>query len=295
MLIINNLSKSFGTFNVLNQLNWQIQPSSITGLIGSNGAGKSTLLRCIAAVYDVDQGEVLFEGQSLAADPDLRNQIVFVSDEPFYLNRFNLKEMKNLYKSFFPNFSEEKYQELLQLFRFDENKQIQNFSKGLKRQSGLILALAIQPKLLLMDESFDGLDPLMRLTLKRYLVKTVMDTGMSVVISSHNIRELEDICDHMALLENHSIAFTQSLADLQTNYHKVQLGYNHDIDEVMFKGIDYLNLTITGWIATMVFMGNQQQTMEIIASTEPVLTNPMPISMEEIFVVEMENQVNAKS
>lgn len=293
MLIINNLTKSFGNHVVLERLNWSIQPSSITGLIGSNGAGKSTLLRLIAAVYNSDEGEITYNNQSLVNHPSLRNDIVFVSDEPFYLNRFTLKEMKSFYQSFYPNFDEQKYQKLLTLFRFDENKQIQTLSKGLKRQSGLILALSLNPKLLLLDESFDGLDPLMRLTLKRYLVNEVMDSDLSVIISSHNIRELEDICDHMALLENKHIAFTQSLSDLQTNYHKVQLGYNHDIDEVMFKGIPYLSLDITGRIATMIYTGDSQSVLNELNATNPVLLNPIPISMEEIFVVEMENKAHA--
>ncbi len=293
MLVINNLSKAFGTHQVLENLNWQIKSASITGLIGSNGAGKSTLLRLVAGVYESDEGEISYQDQVLKNRPELRNEIVFVSDEPFYLNRFTLKEMKNFYKSFYPNFNEEKYQQLVKLFKFEETKQIQNLSKGLKRQSGLILALSLEPKLLLLDESFDGLDPLMRLTLKRYLVSEVMDNNMSVIISSHNIRELEDICDHMALLESRQIAFTKSLADLQTNYHKVQLGYDQDIDETMFNHIPYLNLDITGRIATIVYSGESEPVLNAIQQTEPILLNPMPISMEEIFVIEMENKANA--
>ncbi len=283
MLSIRNLGKSFDKVQVLEDLSWDVPDAQILGLIGSNGAGKSTLLRCISQVYEYEKGEVFFNGEAIELQLD---KLFFVSDEPFYLSRFTTAEMKNFYKSFYPKFSDEYYRYLLGVFHFDEQKPIYKLSKGLKRQCALILGMSCKPELLLMDESFDGLDPMMRLTLKRELIRLVSEEKISVVISSHNIRELEDICDGMALLENRSIVFTQTLDELNHNYHKVQLGYREKPDPALFAGMPLLNYEINNKIVTVTYKG--QEAASLLRKTGAILTNPMPISMEEIFVAEME-------
>lgn len=283
MLSIRELSKSFDNYQVLKSLNWDIPDGQILGLIGSNGAGKSTMLRCISGVYEYETGSIILDGHEISAK---RDQMFFISDEPFYVSRFTTKEMKNFYRSFYADFDEVDYNRLLGLFHFDEKKPIHMLSKGLKRQCAIILALSCQPRLLLMDESFDGLDPMMRLTLKRELIKRVQEDGISVVISSHNIRELEDICDGMALLEDHGIVFTQTLEELNSNYHKIQLGYKEAPDPAIFAAIPLLHLDVSNKIVTAVYRGDEAK--PLLDATEPILTNPLPLSMEEIFVLEME-------
>ena len=283
MLKINNLYKDFDGYQVLENLNWQVNAGSITGLIGSNGAGKSTLLRCISSVYDYEAGTIKVNGTSTKID---RSKIFFVSDEPFYFSRFSTRDMSDFYRSFYPNFDMEYYARLLELFHFDENKAINKLSKGLKRQSAIILGLSTKPELLLMDESFDGLDPMMRLTLKRELIHLVDEEGISVIISSHNIRELEDICDGMALLENKQIAFDQTLEELNSNYFKVQLGYKEAPSPDIFEGLPILSLELNNKVATVVFRG--KETEDMLRATNPTLVNPLSVSMEEIFVAEME-------
>lgn len=283
MLKIEHLSKDFDGFPVLIDLSWTIPDQKIVGLIGANGSGKSTLLRCISGVYVPSQGILTYNDRPLK---ESRQFLMSIPDEPFYVSRFSTREMTMFYKSFYKTFSDEEYQKLLTAFQFDENKPIHQLSKGLKRQSAIILGLSCMPKLITMDESFDGLDPRMRLTLKRELIRRVSEEGCSVIISSHNIRELEDICDEMALLENHSIAFTKTLEELNNNYHKVQLGYEQSPDPSLFKDMNLLNLEITNRIATVIYKGDE--TMGKIQQTHPLLINPLPISMEEIFVAEME-------
>ncbi|AVM41859.1 ATP-binding cassette domain-containing protein [Fastidiosipila sanguinis] len=285
MLKINNLNKDFNGFKVLIDLNWELPSGNIVGLIGSNGAGKSTLLRCISNVYNYNEGEILFNDVSTKID---RSELFFVSDEPFYFNRFNTRDMKDFYKSFYKNFDEEKYQELLKKFSFDELKPINELSKGLKRQSAIILGLSTCPKLLLMDESFDGLDPKMRLTLKRELIHLVEEEDVLVIISSHNIRELEDICDSMALLENNQIVFDQTLEELNNNYHKVQLGYKEAPAAGVFDNIPLLYLEQNNKVVTVIYHGEEAE--EQLKGTNPILLNPLSVSMEEIFVAEMENK-----
>ena len=288
MLRINNLTKSFGDYVVLDKLNWQVGDGQVIGLIGSNGAGKSTLLRCIASVYSVS-GEISYNGEHVDLQKD---KLFFVSDEPFYFNRFSTYDMKKFYRSFYSRFSEETYQRLLEVFHFDEKKPIDKLSKGLKRQSALILGISCKPELLLMDESFDGLDPMMRLKLKREIIRLVEEEGISVIISSHNIRELEDICDGMALLENKQIIFTQTLEELNHNYHKVQLGYAEAPGPELFRGQDLLFKEQNNKVVTVIYRGSGLS--EAIEASKPILINPLPISMEEIFVVEMESRQNEK-
>ncbi len=283
MLKIENLYKSFEDFPVLYGLNWEIGENQIMGLVGVNGSGKSTLLRCIAGVYDYAKGQILFDGVRIE---DKKEKLTFISDEPFYFSRFSTKEMKAFYKSFYKSFDEDEYNRLLKAFNFNENQPIHQLSKGLKRQSALILGLACQTEILMMDESFDGLDPLARLTLKREMVRAVQDKEMSIIISTHNIREIEDIADKIALLKNGQISLSKSLADLDLQYHKVQLGYSEVPDPEIFKAWDTLSLDISGKIVTVIYKGSDL--MDEIEKTRPILINPLDINMEEILVTEME-------
>lgn len=288
MLEIKNLFKDFDGFEVLRKLNWTVNTGSITGLIGSNGAGKSTLLRCVSNVYDYPKGEIEFNGVSTKVD---RSDLFFVSDEPFYFNRFTTKDMLDFYACFYKNLDVELYKRLLDIFDFDDEVAINRLSRGLKRQSALILGLSTRPKLLLMDESFDGLDPQTRLTLKRELIRAVTEDNMTIIISSHNIRELEDICDYMALLTNGKIAFDKSVDELNNEYHKVQLGYKDNPDLSVFSKLPLLSLEVNNKVITVIY--KDEAVMRAIEETKPSLINPLSISLEEIFVSEMEAK-NAK-
>lgn len=289
MLEIKNLYKDFNGFQVLEDLNWKIDTGRVVGLIGANGSGKSTLLRCIAGVYGFDRpGKIYFDQKPIDEE---RQRIVFVPDEPFYLAKFTTREMTNFYSSFYKNFSMEEYQHLLEVFDFDDKKPIHQLSKGLKRQAALILSLSCQPDLLMMDESFDGLDPRMRLALKKELARLVSDREITVIISSHNIRELEDICDVLSLLENRKIYFTRTIEELNEDYHKVQLGYKGPIDEAFLKSLNPLSMEVHNRVVSLVFKGEEE--MNRIYESHPALVNPLPLSMEEIFVIEMENKDRA--
>lgn len=284
MLEIQSLNKDFNRVSVLQNLSWQIETGTIVGLIGPNGAGKSTLLRCLAGVYTYPSGQILLDHKPI---DQVKDRLFFISDEPFYFSHFNCQEMTRFYRSFYPRFDLDYYQKLLALFRFDERKPIQSLSKGLKRQSAIILALSCRPQLLLMDESFDGLDPRTRLLLKRELIDLVSEKTLSIIISSHNIRELEDIADQLALLEGGKIAFVQKTGLGESTYHKVQLGYQQPIPPELYKDMDLLHVEINGKVATIIYQENEA-TQEALLATKPLLVNPLPINMEEIFVYEME-------
>lgn len=288
MLQIQNLKKGFGNDLILEGLDWTLSSGRVYGLIGANGSGKSTLLRCIAGVYKVDDGSITLDGKPIYNNPESKKEIVFLSDEPFYLNQSNLKSMKDFYKLFYQSFDEERYQNLVKIFHFNENKVIHKMSKGLKRQASLILNLSLRPKLLLMDESFDGLDPMMRLTLKRYLAESVLDEDLAVVISSHNIRELEDICDVMTLLDHKRLIFSSELSQLQNSYHKIQIAFDKDVHIAEIKQFKPLYVEQTGRIFTVIIKGDLEAFNDKVKGLEPVLVNPIVLTMEELFVREME-------
>ena len=202
MLKVEAVSKKLGNKTVLENCSLTVQNGSVMGLIGPNGAGKSTLLRCICDVYQCDQGSITLDGETIHENEYLKQNILYLSDDPYYMYNATIKDMKEFYQIFYPQFDEKLYEKYLKIFKLDENKVMNNFSKGMKRQAFILMALAISPKLLLLDESFDGLDPMMRLLFKRAIGECIEKKDISIIISSHNLRELEDICDAFAILED---------------------------------------------------------------------------------------------
>ena len=236
MLKINNISKSFKDKKVLDNLSLVVNDSSIFGLVGVNGAGKSTLLRCVAGIYKSDEGNVELDGVDTFLNEDIRRDIFFVSDDPFYPMSSNIKTLKEFYSTYY-DIDEDVYYRVLKEFKLDEDKPISSFSKGMKRQALLLFALAIKPKLLLLDEAFDGLDPLVRVTLKKALYQYIEDNESTIIISSHNLKELEDICDSFGILENGKISTYGDLLESKSNINKYQLAFKKDIDDSVYSSV----------------------------------------------------------
>jgi|SRR5690554_3840089 len=295
MITLTQVSKSFDSTHVLDEVDWTVRKGSVFGLVGPNGAGKSTILRLISGVIKPDSGEVLLEGEPIYDNPQSKERILFLADEPFYLHQSTMNEMKEFYRIFYPSFSEESYQTLTKNFPVAQNKKINDFSKGMKRQVGLILALSINPDVLLLDESFDGLDPVMRLTLKRFIAKELESREMTVIISSHNLRELEDICDQIALIDNKKIVMSGEVDNIKGEFHKFQVGYQQEINPEVFTGLNIIHQEQIGNVFTLVVKGDLQNNKQIIENTNPVLFNELPLNLEEIFVYEMEARGYGKS
>ena len=222
MIEIKDVMKSFENKNVLNHLNVTISSGSIFGLIGPNGAGKSTLLYLLNGISKCDEGSILFDGKEVYENPDVKKDILFISDDPYYFHFATIDEMKDFYLTFYPQFNLETYQHYVDLFRLPQNKPLKDYSKGMKRQAMFALALAIAPKYLLLDEAFDGLDPVMRLAFKK-AINQMIDENMTVIISSHNLRELEDICDSFGILENGCMTTSGDLYDIKIMFIKYKL------------------------------------------------------------------------
>lgn len=288
MINLKNIHKQFDTKKVLENINWEIPKASIYGLVGPNGAGKSTLLRIISGVLKADEGTVLVNGVDVYDNPSVKKHILFVSDDPFFLPQSTIKEMRNFYELFYPSFNDSMYHSLLKKFGLNETDRITDFSKGMKRQASIILALSCSPDVLLLDEAFDGLDPVMRLNLKRIIANELMNRDMTVIISSHNLRELEDICDRIALLNNHTITIQDEIESIRNQYHKIQLAYTDAIDDKVLHDLNPMFFDKRGNVYMIVLKGDLDDKMKQIKDTQPVLCEEIPITMEEVFVYEME-------
>lgn len=290
MIQFNHVSKSFDTKKVLDDMTWEVPQGSIFGLVGPNGAGKSTILRLISGVLLPNQGEITIAGQNVYNNPSVKKKILFVPDDPYFLPQSTMKEMRKFYEIFYPSFKESMYRKLLNNFPINENEKISNFSKGMKRQANIILALSIMPEILLLDEAFDGLDPVMRLTLKRILSDQLLERKFTVVISSHNLRELEDICDRIALISDCKIGLNDEVETIRAIYHKFQVGYTTIPEIEVFTRFNPMHLDVRGNVAVLVVKGDSVELMKQLNETHPVLLDEIPITMEEVFVYEMEGK-----
>lgn len=287
MLKIEGLYKAFKDKKVLEGLDLVLNEGSIFGLVGVNGAGKSTLLRCIAGIYEADHGSVLFNGEDTFKNPAVRKDIFFVSDEPYYPIAANIRTMKEFYSSFY-DVDMKTYNEVLNLFHLDDTKPISSFSKGMKRQASLLFALSIAPKLLLLDEAFDGLDPIVRHDLKRMLYELIEEQKATIIISSHNLKELEDICDSYGILENGRIASYGDLLESKANLNKYQLAFASPIDESVFEAFDILYSRKEGSVYSFVIRGDKQQVEEKLQKLDPLILDTLPVNFEELFIYEHE-------
>ena len=287
MLKINNISKSFKDKKVLDNLSLEVNDSSIFGLVGVNGAGKSTLLRCVSGIYKSDEGNVELDGVDTFLNEDIRRDIFFVSDDPFYPMSSNIRALKEFYSTYYV-IDEDVYHKVLKEFKLDEDKPISSFSKGMKRQALLLFALAIKPRLLLLDEAFDGLDPLVRVTLKKALYQYIEDNESTIIISSHNLKELEDICDSFGILENGKISTYGDLLESKSNINKYQLAFKKDIDESVFDQFDILHKSKEGSVFSLVIKGNKEEIIKQLKKLKPVILDTLNVNFEELFIYEHE-------
>ena len=289
MLKIKGIYKSYGNFEVLKNCNLEVNESSIFGLVGINGAGKSTLLRAIAGIYDVDAGQILFNDYDVSRDEKIRKDILLIADENEFDKNATIESLKLFFKNFY-DFDEVAYEKYLKMFGLDTKKPIISFSKGMQRQAMLLFALAIRPKLLLLDEAFDGLDPLVRLNFKKALAELIEDNEITVIISSHNLKELEDICDSFGILENGFIKTSGDLSASKDLVNKYQIVYEDNKDETFFKDFDLLYFNKIGRVITAVIRGDKSEVYQKLEATKPMMIDVLAVNFEELFIYEVESR-----
>ena len=288
MIIAKELTKTFEQFTALDSLSTSIPDGSIYGLVGSNGSGKSTLLRLLSGIYKPDGGEVTMDGEMPFENPAVKNQVYFVSDDLYFFPQHTMDGMAKFYGSMFSTFDQTAYRSMCERFPIDPAKRINTFSKGMKRQVALILALACQPRYLLLDEAFDGLDPVIRSGLRKILVDQISERNMTVIISSHNLRELEDLCDFMGLLHHGKVIFEREIDDVKLGFCKVQAGFSVLPEPASLKALDVMQLEQTGSVVSMIVRGKSREILDHMHTLNPLFVETVPLTLEEVFVHEME-------
>lgn len=288
MLEIKQLTKYFEETCALKAVDLTFETGGIYALVGSNGSGKSTLMRSIAGVYEPDGGQVLMDGRESFDCPEVKRKVFFLPDTPSFFKNATILSMTDFYSRMYPNFNMEQLQELSRVFPISLNKPIDKMSKGMQRQAALMLALSSGAEYLLLDEAFDGLDPVMRGTLKSLLISWAQDRGTTTIIASHNLRELEDLCDHVTLLHQGTALCSDELESLRGGIHKVQAAFKTMPAEGAFARMEVLKQQRTGSLLQMVIRGERETIMESINAMEPVFAEAVAPSLEEIFIYEME-------
>lgn len=289
MIQINALTKKFGDFTALRALDCTIPSGCVYGLVGSNGAGKSTLLRLICGVYKPDGGNVTLEGKNIYENPALKSRMVFVPDELYFLPQASMRRMAQAYAAVYPAFDFSRFDELTAQFKLDPRANLSTFSKGMRRQAATILALSCRTDFLFLDETFDGLDPIMRNLVKKTLYADVVERGATAVLTSHSLRELEDTCDQLALLHKGGIVFESDVQNLKTTLFKVQIAFAHDYDHTYFRGFDVLNFAKQGSVSNLIVRGDRDKVIETLRQKSPILMEVLPLTLEEVFLYEMES------
>ena len=288
MIKVESATKNFGDVCRLDEVTLQIPAGSIFGLIGSNGSGKSTLLRAMSGIFAVEEGRILFDGCNIWENTEQKAKLVYLSDEPYFLPHSSIEDMRNLFRSLYPTFDSVKFDKLLNLFGLPLRRKINTFSKGMQKQTSVLLGLSVCPKYLFCDETFDGLDPVMRHLVKRILMEDIAERGTTVVMASHNLRELEDICDHIALLHKGKLLFQNDLDDMKLSIQKIQTVFTEPDAEAKLREMPLLNLERRGSMFTIVARGTREEWEMRLQSMQPQFYECIPLTLEEIFIAEME-------
>lgn len=288
MIKARKLTKRFGEVEALVNLNCNIPQGCIYGLVGANGSGKSTFLRLCNGIYQPDEGNISINGGEVFDNPSVKEHCVFVPDDLYFLPQSNLNRMMQLYESMYPFFSKARYKELCAAFKLSATRPLNTFSKGMRRQAATILALSAMTDYVFFDETFDGLDPVMRNLVKGMLYDDVLERGCTAVVTSHSLRELEDTCDQLSLLYEGGIVFESDVQNLKTTLFKVQVAFSQEYDRSMFDELDILAFNKQGSVSNLIIRGDSAKCKSIIAAKDPLILEILPLTLEEVFLYEME-------
>lgn len=288
MIELREVVKTFEETRALDGLSMHVPKGAIYGLVGPNGAGKSTVLRHVTGVYRQDSGEVLMEGRPIFENPSAKVRLADIPDELFYFITDSTRDLMQFYKGFYPRFDMRRYEALKDVFRtVDEKRPIRRLSKGMQKQSAFWLSLCCRPDILVLDEPVDGLDPVMRRQVWSLLMEDVSEEGTTVLVSSHNLRELEDVCDHVGILSRGRVLLERSLSELQETVTKFQLAFAPGEEPAIPEGLSILHETSLGRVKTLIIRGNVEEATARLGALKPVLLDALPLSLEEIFIYEL--------
>ena len=281
MIQLNQITKTFGSFRALDNLSLHVPKGAVYGLVGPNGAGKSTAIRHLTGIYRPDGGTVLIGGKTVYENPEVKQTIGYIPDDIFYFSPANLEDMRRFYRGLYPKFDDGLFDRLKEIFRLPEKTPIRRYSKGMQKQAAFQLTLCCRPEVLVLDEPVDGLDPVMRRQVMSLILSDVAERGTTVLISSHNLRELEDVCDHVGIMDHGRMLLEKSLADMQGATHKLQI-----VGDVP-QGLDILHESVSGRLKTLIVRGQAWEVEEKAKAAKPAYFDVLPLSLEEIFIYEL--------
>ena len=288
MIEVKDAVMQFDGKNALDGISLTIPEGCAYGLLGSNGAGKSTLLRVLSGIYRLNSGEVKIDGNAVYDNAAMKERVFFINDETVQFNNKPLTEMKNYYKRFYSSFSDELWQKLYSTLNLPLKKRLNTFSKGMKRQAAVICGIACRTPYLFLDEAFDGLDPTMRIIVKQMLIDAMMDTGLTVIFSSHNLGEIDEFCDRVGLLHAGKVVFDRELDSVKGSVFKIQTAFDTPVTKEQLSGVDILHMETSGSVTHIIARGEREEVRAAVERFSPKLYDEVPLSLEEIFIYEME-------
>lgn len=289
MIELTHVNKHFDDIVAVNDVSVKIKEGCVFGLIGTNGAGKSTIMRMITGVLKPDGGEILIDGKEVYDSVESKKLFFFIPDEPYFFSNATLQDMEHYYSSIYENFNKEKFYQYLEHFELDKKRKINTFSKGMKKQAALLLGICSGTRYLFCDETFDGLDPVMRQGVKSIFASEMEERGLTPIIASHNLRELEDICDHVGLLHKGGVLLSKDLEDMKCNIQKVQCVFSHkEAEQEIMQKLDVMKVDYRGALVTITARGSREDVTNLLASVDTIFCEILPLSLEEIFISETE-------
>lgn len=287
MIKVSDVSKSFDGFLALDKLSLNVPDGCVYGLIGPNGAGKTTIIKHLCGVYRQDSGSIEIDSQDVWENNEIKSKICFISDDVFSFHTYSIKDMARLYSGIYPNWNEERFNLLAEIFKIDTRRKVRRLSKGMQKQVAFWLGISTMPEIMILDEPVDGLDPVMRKNVWRLMLQDVAERGMTVLVSSHNLRELEDVCDHVGIMHNGKVVLEKSLDDVKGNIHKLQVAFaGHNLPE-QINSLNILNKQSYGSITVLIVRGDGEELKSQINAMSPIIFDILPLTLEEVFIYEL--------
>lgn len=285
MIEVRNVTKTFDGFCALDDLTLTVPQGAVYGLVGPNGAGKSTIIRHLTGIYRQDAGTITIDGAPVFENPAVKARIAYIPDDVFYFSQATITDMMRYYRGVYPRFDTARYNALGEVFALDPKRPIRRLSKGMQKQAAFWLAMSMRPDVLILDEPVDGLDPVMRRQVWSLTMADVAENGTTVLVSSHNLRELEDVCDHVGIMNGGKLLLERTLSDLQDNIAKVLVALPDGTD--LPEGLDIVHLSTTGRLYTLILRGNTAELTNILSTAQPLFMDVVPLTLEEIFIYEL--------
>lgn len=287
MIEARGLSKSFSGFKALDNLSIHVKEASVYGLLGPNGAGKTTLIKHIMGLYRPDEGTILVGGKPIYENTEEKSSIVYIPDDLYFFSLYSIEDTARFYSALYPSWNWDRYERLKEVFQIDPKKKILRLSKGMQKQVAFWLGICQMPRLMVLDEPVDGLDPIMRKKVWNLILQDVAERNTSVLVSSHNLRELEDVCDHIGILHNGKVVVESELDNLKSDIHKIQVAYPGEIPEQLLEYGEILHRSQRGSVLLLIVKGNRERVLSSFERTNPVIMDILPLTLEEVFIYEL--------